>query len=87
MFPDVIRYFDGYFSPLGVFVCSMVSMIPNVPLNRNHFYNVNTTIVSWIRLNEVAYETKQTIYSVKHGLLSEYLCTQIKSLTIHMELT
>lgn len=29
-----------------------------------------------------AYETDQRLYQVKHGLLSEYLCQQLKSSTM-----
>ena len=47
---------------------------------------IGCAMLVWIRLNEVAHETKQTLYQVKHGLFSEYLHTQLKSPTIHMEL-
>ena len=43
-------------------------------------------VLVWIRLNEVAYETKRTLYQVKHGLLDEYLRKQLESPTICMEL-
>ena len=37
-----------------------------------------------VRLKQVAWETKQTIYKVKHGLLSDYLRQQLKSPTVTM---
>ena len=40
----------------------------------------------WVRLKQVAYETHQTIYQVKDGLLSDYLCQQLKSPSIQMVL-
>ena len=33
----------------------------------------------WIHLCVQAHETRQTLYQVKHGLLSEYLC-QLRNL-------
>ena len=50
---------------------------------RNH---IGCAILVWIRLNQVAQETKQTIYQVKHGLLDDYLCQQLKSPVIRMSL-
>jgi hypothetical protein len=34
---------------------------------------IGCAILVWIRLHQVAQETKQTIYQVKHGLLDDYL--------------
>lgn len=39
-----------------------------------------------VRLHQVAQETHQTIYQVKHGLLDEYLRQQLKSPAIRMSL-
>ena len=50
---------------------------------RNH---IGCAILVWIRLKQVAQETAQTIYQVKHGLLSEYLRQQLKSPSIRMML-
>jgi len=50
---------------------------------RNH---IGCAILVWIRLKQVAHETAQTIYQVKHGLLSEYLRQQLKSPSIKMVL-
>ena len=43
-------------------------------------------ILVWVRLKQVAEETKQTIYQVKHGVLSDYLRQQLKSPSIKMAL-
>lgn len=50
---------------------------------RNH---IGCAMLVWIRLKQVAHQTKQTIYQVKHGLLSDYLCQQLKSPSIQMVL-
>jgi hypothetical protein len=50
---------------------------------RNH---IGCAILVWIRLKQVAHQTAQTIYQVKHGLLSEYLRQQLKSPSIKMTL-
>ena len=50
---------------------------------RNH---IGCAILVWVRLKQVAYETQKTIYEVKHGLLDDYLCQQLKSPTIQMRL-
>lgn len=50
---------------------------------RNH---IGCAILVWIRLHQVAQETQQTIYQVKHGLLDEYLRQQLKSPAIRMSL-
>ena len=48
---------------------------------RNH---VACAILVWVRLKQVANETQQTVYHLKHGLLSDYLRQQLKSPAIHM---
>ena len=48
---------------------------------RNH---IACAILVWVRLKQVANETKKTVYHLKHGLLSDYLCQQLKSPTIQM---
>ncbi len=50
---------------------------------RNH---IGCAILVWIRLKQVATETQQTIYQVKHNLLSDYLRQQLKSPSIKMAL-
>lgn len=48
---------------------------------RNH---IACAILVWVRLKQVAHETKQTVYQVKHGLLSDYMRQQLKSPAISM---
>jgi hypothetical protein len=48
---------------------------------RNH---IACAILVWVRLKQVANETKQTIYRLKHGLLSDYLRQQLRSSAIQM---
>jgi len=43
---------------------------------RNH---IASAFLVWVHLMRKAYETGKTLYQVKHGLLSEYLCQQLKS--------
>lgn len=50
---------------------------------RNH---IGCAILVWVRLKQVATETHQTIYQVKHGLLDDYLRQQLKSPSIKMAL-
>lgn len=52
-------------------------------LVRNH---IGCAILVWVRLKQVALETKRTIYRVKHDLLDEYLRQQIKSPGVQMRL-
>ena len=48
---------------------------------RNH---IACAILVWVRLKQGAHETKQTVYQVKHGLLSDYMRQQLKSPAISM---
>ena len=50
---------------------------------RNH---IGCAMLVWVRLKQVAHETGQTIYQVKHGMLSDYLRQQLKSPAVHMTL-
>ena len=43
---------------------------------RNH---IAAAFLVWVHLMRKAYKTGQTLYQVKHGLLSEYLSQQLKS--------
>ena len=43
---------------------------------RNH---IASAFLVWVHLMRKAYETGQTLYQAKKGLLSEYLCQQLKS--------
>jgi hypothetical protein len=61
----------------------------NSPASSDRLARINhigCAILVWIRLKQVAEETAQTIYQVKHGLLSEYLRQQLKSPSIKMML-
>ena len=48
---------------------------------RNH---IGCAMLVWVRLKQVAYQTDQTIYQVKHSLFAEYLRQQLKSPDIQM---
>lgn len=48
---------------------------------RNH---IGCAMLVWVRLKQVAQETQQTIYQVKHGLLSDYLRQQLRSPSVQM---
>lgn len=50
---------------------------------RNH---IGCAMLVWVRLKQVAQETQQTIYQVKHGLLDDYLRQQLKSPAVQMRL-
>lgn len=50
---------------------------------RNH---IGCAMLVWVRLKQVAQETQQTIYQVKHGMLSEYLRQQFRSPAVRMTL-
>ena len=38
----------------------------------------------WVRLKQVAAQTQQTIYQVKHGLLATYMRQELRSPAIRM---
>jgi hypothetical protein len=44
-------------------------------IQRNH---INCAMLVWTRLKQLAYSTGQTVYQLKHGLLSNYLIEQLK---------
>jgi macrodomain Ter protein organizer (MatP/YcbG family) len=43
-------------------------------------------ILVWLRLKTLAYKSGQTIYQIKHGLLSNYLVQQLKRPDVPMSL-
>ena len=49
---------------------------------RNH---IASAFLVWMHLMRQAYKTGQTLYQVKHGLISEYLCQQLKSPTLKIQ--
>ncbi|NET02980.1 MAG: hypothetical protein F6K62_09225 [Sphaerospermopsis sp. SIO1G2] len=52
-------------------------------LQRNH---IACSILVWLRLKNLAYNTGQTIYKIKHNLLSNYLIGQLKRPDISMSI-
>ena len=50
-------------------------------LQRNH---IACAMLVWIRLKNLAYQTGQTVYQIKHNLLSNYLIQQLKRPSISM---
>jgi hypothetical protein len=40
----------------------------------------------WIRLTDIARNTQQTVYRIKHGLLDDYLCQQLRNPSVRMRL-
>ncbi|MBA3572924.1 MAG: transposase [Pyrinomonadaceae bacterium] len=52
-------------------------------IQRNH---IACALLVWLRLKELAYETKRTVYQIKYGQLSEYLIQQLKSPSVKMAL-
>jgi hypothetical protein len=50
---------------------------------RNH---IGCAMLVWVRLKQVAYQTNQTIYQVKHGMLSDYPRQQLRSPAVPMVL-
>ena len=51
-------------------------------LNRSQRNHIAAASLVWLRLREVAYSCQTTVYQLKHGLLSEYLRTQLSHPTI-----
>ena len=56
-----------------------VSQTPNP---ENH---IACAMLVWARLIQIAYQTGQTIYQIKNGLLDDYLIAQLKNPTWKME--
>jgi hypothetical protein len=52
-------------------------------IQRNH---IACALLVWVCLKSRAYQSGQTIYQLKHGLLRDYLVQQLKSPTIKMQL-
>ena len=44
---------------------------------------IGCALLVWVRLEHVAQQTKQSVYQVKYGLLTDYLRQQLKTPTIH----
>ncbi len=52
-------------------------------IQRNH---IACALLVWTRLKDLAYQSGQTIYQLKHGLLHDYLVQQLKNPSIPMVL-
>jgi len=52
-------------------------------IQRNH---IACAMLVWIRLTDIARKTQQTAYRIKHGLLNDYLCQQLKNPSVKMRL-
>lgn len=52
-------------------------------IQRNH---IACSLLVWVRLKTLAYQTQQTVYQLKHGLLHDYLVHQLKNPAIKMAL-
>jgi DDE superfamily endonuclease len=52
-------------------------------MQRNH---IGCAILVWVCLNRIAHETASTIYQLKHGLLDDYMFSQLRAPTILMQL-
>jgi Transposase DDE domain len=50
-------------------------------LQRNH---IACAILVWLRLKSLSYQTGQTVYQIKHNLLSNYLIQQLKRPDVYM---
>jgi Transposase DDE domain len=50
-------------------------------LQRNH---IACAMLVWVRLKHLAYQTGQTVYKIKHKLLSNYLIQQLKRPDVNM---
>jgi hypothetical protein len=52
-------------------------------IQRNH---IACAILVWVRLAEIARAAAKSLYQVKHGLLDDFLCKQLKNPSIRMRL-
>jgi hypothetical protein len=50
-------------------------------IQRNH---IGCAFPVWVRLNALASQAGETIYQLKHGLLDDYLCQQLKKPSLTM---
>ena len=50
-------------------------------IQRNH---IGCAFLVWVRLNTLAKQLGRTIYQLKHGLLDDYLCQQLKNPSLKM---
>jgi hypothetical protein len=50
-------------------------------IQRNH---IACSLLVWSRLKQLAYQSGQTVYRIKHGLLRDYLVQQLKNPSVQM---
>jgi hypothetical protein len=50
-------------------------------IQRNH---IACAMLVWLRLTDLARQTQQTVYRIKHGLLDNYFCQQLKNPSVKM---
>lgn len=50
-------------------------------IQRNH---IACAMLVWLRLTDLARQSQQTVYRIKHGLLDNYLCQQLKNPSVKM---
>lgn len=50
-------------------------------IQRNH---IACAMLVWLRLTDLARQTQQTVYRIKHGMLDDYLCKQLKNPSVKM---
>lgn len=50
-------------------------------IQRNH---IGCALLVWVRLKQLAIQTGQTVYQLKHGLLDDYLTQQLKNPSLQM---
>lgn len=54
-------------------------------LNRSQRNHIAAASLVWVRLKQLAYQCQTTVYQLKHGLLSDYLRTQLAQPTLKFE--
>lgn len=52
-------------------------------IQRNH---IGCAFLVWVNLKRLATQTAQTVYQLKHGLLDDYLCQQLKNSSLKIAL-
>ena len=52
-------------------------------IQRNH---IACALLVWVRLNELAQQTKRTLYELEHSLLDDYLTQQLRNPSLRMKL-
>ncbi len=50
-------------------------------IQRNH---IACALLVWVKIKQIAYETKENVYQIKKGLLRQYLVNELKNPSIHM---